>query len=165
MSHVRLRSLVANTLALVLIMLLTGAVNLREPASVMADTLGADSDQYVVLAWNDLGMHCYNRDFQDLAVLPPYNTLWAQVIQVGDPPTIVTSGITVSYAFPDNTYSVDVVFPEGLRTNYNIDLPFTQKMRGKAEIITQDTRLLERIVRPLRSLIQNRSMRSIEDFD
>jgi len=29
--------------------------------------------QYVVLGWNDLGMHCYNRDFQDLAVLPPYS--------------------------------------------------------------------------------------------
>ncbi|MEJ2707143.1 MAG: hypothetical protein P8074_05975, partial [Anaerolineales bacterium] len=61
---------------------------------------------YVVIGWNDLGMHCYNRDFQDLAVLPPYNTLWAQVIQRGDPPKIVTSGVTVEYSFPDNTYSV-----------------------------------------------------------
>ena len=26
---------------------------------------------YVLLGWNDLGMHCYNRYFQDLAVLPP----------------------------------------------------------------------------------------------
>ena len=64
------------------------------------------SNGYVVLAWNDLGMHCYNRDFQDLAVLPPYNTLWAQVVKVGDPPQIITSGITVTYSFPDNTYSV-----------------------------------------------------------
>ena len=23
---------------------------------------------YVVIGWNDLGMHCYNRDFADLAV-------------------------------------------------------------------------------------------------
>jgi hypothetical protein len=61
---------------------------------------------YVVLAWNDLGMHCYNRDFQDLAVLPPFNTLWAQVVRTGDPPELVTSGITVSYFFADNTYSV-----------------------------------------------------------
>ena len=43
-------------------------------------------DKYVVLAWNDLGMYCYNRDFNDLAVLPPFNTPWAQVIRVGDPP-------------------------------------------------------------------------------
>lgn len=66
----------------------------------------AASNGYVVLSWNDLGMHCYNRDFQDLAVLPPFNTLWAQVVKKGDPPQIVTGGITVSYYFPDNTYSV-----------------------------------------------------------
>lgn len=62
--------------------------------------------QYVLLGWNDLGMHCYNRDFRDLAVLPPYNNLWVQVIQRGDPPQIITQGITVTYSFPDNTYSV-----------------------------------------------------------
>lgn len=72
-----------------------------QPAS-SASTAG----EYVVFAWNDLGMHCYNRDFQDLAVLPPYNTLWAQVIRVGDPPAIITNGIAVHYEFADNTYSV-----------------------------------------------------------
>ncbi len=61
---------------------------------------------YVLLGWNDLGMHCYNRDFQDLGVLPPYNTLWAQVIKRGNPPIIMTDTITVTYRFPDNTYSV-----------------------------------------------------------
>ncbi len=62
--------------------------------------------QYIVLAWTDLGMHCYNRDFSSLAVLPPYNNLFAQVIKRGDPPQIITSGVKVSYSFPDNTYSV-----------------------------------------------------------
>jgi hypothetical protein len=62
--------------------------------------------EYVLLGWNDLGMHCYNRDFENLAVLPPYNTLWAQVIKRGDPPEIVTDQITVEYSFPDNTFSV-----------------------------------------------------------
>jgi hypothetical protein len=61
---------------------------------------------YVVLAWNDLGMHCYNRNFQDLGVLPPFNNLWAQVVKVGDPPQIITAGIEVTYEFPNNTYSV-----------------------------------------------------------
>ena len=61
--------------------------------------------KYVLLGWNDLGMHCYNRDFSDLAVLPPYNNLWVQVIQVGNPPKIITTGIQVSYSFPDNTKS------------------------------------------------------------
>ncbi len=61
---------------------------------------------YVVLAWNDLGMHCYNRNFQDLGVLPPFNNLWAQVIKVGDPPQVITTGIEVTYEFPNNTDSV-----------------------------------------------------------
>jgi hypothetical protein len=60
---------------------------------------------YIVLGWNDLGMHCYNRSFQDIAVLPPYNNLWAQVIRRGDPPVIVSQGIRVQYSFPDNTTS------------------------------------------------------------
>lgn len=64
------------------------------------------NDEYVVIGWNDLGMHCYDRDYATLAVLPPYNTLWAQVIQRGDPPQIITSDITVTYRFPDNTYSI-----------------------------------------------------------
>jgi hypothetical protein len=62
--------------------------------------------QYVVLAWNNLGMHCYDPDFSNLGILPPYNTLQAQVIKIGDPPQIVTDNIVVEYSFPDNTYSV-----------------------------------------------------------
>lgn len=62
--------------------------------------------KYAVLSWNNLGMHCYNPDFRNLAILPPYNTLVAQVIKIGDPPQIVTSGMVVEYSFPDNTYSV-----------------------------------------------------------
>jgi hypothetical protein len=58
-----------------------------------------------ILAWNNLGMHCYNPDFSDIAILPPYNTLWAQIVGVGGSPQIVTSGIRVEYSFPENTYS------------------------------------------------------------
>jgi len=76
------------------------AVNLPEPSP--------QASSYVVLGWNNLGMHCYNPDFSNLAILPPYNTLVAQVIKVGDPPQVVTSGVIVEYAFPDNTYSAGV---------------------------------------------------------
>jgi hypothetical protein len=75
------------------------------------------NNQYRILAWNNLGMHCYNRDFSDIAILPPYNTLWAQVIKVSDPPVIVTSGIKVEYSFPLNTYSAGKKgFPD--KTNF-----------------------------------------------
>jgi hypothetical protein len=60
---------------------------------------------YVVLAWNDLGMHCLNPTYDKLVVLPPYNTVWAQVFKRGAPPQIVTAGVTVEYAIEGNTYS------------------------------------------------------------
>jgi hypothetical protein len=88
--------------------------------------------EYIVLSWNDLGMHCYNRDFQDLAVLPPYNTLWAQVVRVGNPPVIVTSGISVTYEFPDNTYSVGKSnFWDYDQQLFGEDLPPNVGLRGK----------------------------------
>ncbi len=59
--------------------------------------------KYIVLGWNNLGMHCYNPDFSNLAILPPYNTLLAQVVKVTEPPQIVTTGGIVEYSFPDNT--------------------------------------------------------------
>ncbi len=65
------------------------------------------SGDYIVLAWNDLGMHCLNPTYDQLIILPPYNTLWAQVIQRGSPPRIVTTGITVSYDIVNNTTSLN----------------------------------------------------------
>lgn len=64
---------------------------------------------YVILVNNDLGMHCMNRDHSYLSVLPPYNNLQAQVIRRGNAatlPSIVTSGLSLEYSFPGNTYSV-----------------------------------------------------------
>jgi len=76
------------------------------PAAAAPDAPAPVAEDYVVFAWNDLGMHCYNRDFRYLAVLPPYNNLWAQVVRRGDPPELVTTGVTLDYGFPDNTFSV-----------------------------------------------------------
>lgn len=66
-------------------------------------------DEYIVLSWNDLGMHCMNRDHDLISILPPYNDLLAQVIRRGDAftlPQIVTAGVTLEYSIPGNTYSV-----------------------------------------------------------
>lgn len=61
--------------------------------------------RHVVLAWNDLGMHCLNPSYDTLVILPPYNTVWAQVIERGSPPRIVTQGIGVEYRIVGNTFS------------------------------------------------------------
>ena len=56
---------------------------------------------------------------------------------------------------PENkVYTVEVALPNGLTTFYDEQLEFSQQMQGKAEVITDDTRLLERIVRPLRFVME-----------
>jgi hypothetical protein len=63
---------------------------------------------YVIISWNDLGMHCANKDFSKICILPPYNNLRAQVILRGNAdnyPQLVTSGVTVNYSIPGNTVS------------------------------------------------------------
>jgi hypothetical protein len=60
---------------------------------------------YVVFAWNDLGMHCLNPDYSDAVILPPFNTVMAQVVKRGDPPALVTSGIKIEYSILNNTTS------------------------------------------------------------
>jgi len=70
---------------------------------------GVSGDEYIIISWNDLGMHCSNKDFSKLVVLPPYNNIKAQVIKKGTAtslPQIVTSGYNVQFSIPGNTYSV-----------------------------------------------------------
>ncbi|MFH2055623.1 MAG: dockerin type I repeat-containing protein [bacterium] len=67
------------------------------------------AQSHLIIGWNDLGMHCSNKDFSKLVVLPPYNNIRAQVIQVGDAenlPVVVTTDLQVTYEIPGNTYSV-----------------------------------------------------------
>ncbi len=60
---------------------------------------------------------------------------------------------SISLVPQNQAYSVEVALPNGLTTFYGEKLDFSQKMRGRAEIITDHTRLLERIVRPLRYVV------------
>ena len=52
----------------------------------------------------------------------------------------------------ENMYVVDIELPDGMRTNYGKDLPLTREMKGIAEIVTEDMRLIERLLAPLRKL-------------
>ncbi len=61
--------------------------------------------EYVLVAWNDVGMHCLNPTYNEAVLLPPYNTLWAQLILRGDPPEIVTTEVQLEYLLVNNTTS------------------------------------------------------------
>lgn len=52
-----------------------------------------------------------------------------------------------------NEYIIEVSLPDGLRTLYGKELEFTQNMQGTAEIMTNELRLLQKIMNPLRHVI------------
>jgi HlyD family secretion protein len=66
----------------------------------------------------------------------------------------MVSGIInkISLVPNDSYYYVEVIFPSGLMTNYGRELQFAQNLQGSAEIVTNDIRLLHRILQPLRSI-------------
>lgn len=53
-------------------------------------------------------------------------------------------------------YIVEVDMPQDMKTNYGIQLRFSQEMKGSAEIITEDLRLIQRIFNPVKSLLKHR---------
>lgn len=62
--------------------------------------------------------------------------------------------ISKSLVPQDNKYTLEVDFPSGLVTNYNKKLEYQPEMTGTAEIVTEDVRLLERLLNPLKYLIR-----------
>ena len=56
---------------------------------------------YTLVGWNNLGMHCMDSDYSVFSILPPYNTINAQLIQgiSGSNASIVilTNGIGITY--------------------------------------------------------------------
>ncbi len=58
----------------------------------------ASTAGYALMAWSELGMHCIDgKDYSVFSVLPPYNIIHAQLIQKTEPPTIITTGVTIVY--------------------------------------------------------------------
>jgi hypothetical protein len=103
--------------------------------------ISGDADQpqplgdHIVLSWNDLGMHCMNKDHAKMSILPPYNNLFAQVIERGDAgslPRILDSEISLEYSIPGNTYSVGKTdFWEWDIELFGVDLPPNIGLTGK----------------------------------
>lgn len=63
---------------------------------------------------------------------------------------------SISLIANNENYIVEVDLPQDLKTNYNIPLKFNQEMKGSAEIITEDLRLIQRFVNPVKSLLKHR---------
>lgn len=55
------------------------------------------NDKFVLLAWNDLGMHCISDNEKYFSFLPPANTLNAQLFKRGKKPEVLNTGYKIEY--------------------------------------------------------------------
>ena len=98
------RVLLLTLLGAVLVLFTGGGIRgiAASPPSVNPEDLRppdlASSAGYALMAWSELGMHCIDgKDYSIFSVLPPYNVIHAQLIQKTEPPTIITTGVTLTY--------------------------------------------------------------------
>src|SRR5512140_3111436 len=74
---------------------------------IVTISLSAPAASAAVLGWNNLGMHCMDSDYSVFSILPPYNTIEAQLIVNGK---LITNGAgyTVTYeAIADSAGSIN----------------------------------------------------------
>lgn len=61
---------------------------------------------------------------------------------------------SISLVPNQNNYMIEILLPEGLRTNYKKELPFSPEMEAQADIVTEDLRLIERFFMPLKKIFK-----------
>jgi hypothetical protein len=68
----------------------------------------------------------------------------------------VLTGIvkSISLVPSENTFIVWIDLSHGLESNYHKKLIFSQEMQGSAEIVTEDMRLIERMIQPIKYILK-----------
>ncbi|MDA3822100.1 MAG: hypothetical protein PF450_05745 [Bacteroidales bacterium] len=103
-------------------------------------TFNADDD-YVLLAWNDLGMHCISDNEKYFSFLPPANTFNAQLFKRGAKPEVVTSNVIITYE-PEPGYENPQnhsLFWEYDEEIFGVDLPIGKGLAGKEGVLNFST--------------------------
>jgi len=102
----------------------------------------AEKDEYVLLSWNDLGMHCISDNDKYFVILPPANTLWAQLVKRGAKPQIVSDPNVVmeyeaeqGFRFPER----HVPFWKYVQHTFGANLPpgeglFKKRVKGTLDL-------------------------------
>ena len=54
----------------------------------------------------------------------------------------------------ENNLLIDVTLPGGLETSYKKEIVFQQEMSGTADIVTEDLRLIERLLYQFRDMFR-----------
>ncbi len=99
------------------------SIDVAEEGTAIPEFSRRDAE-YVILPWNDLGMHCISDSDPWFVILPPANTLWAQLIRRGPLPEVVTEGVTLSYQVEPGFEHPErhVEFWSHVKSNFGADL-------------------------------------------
>ncbi len=91
--------------------ILAGVSSMRVRAATLSTVvLNPPPSRFALIAWNDVGMHCMDFHYPVFAILPPYNNLHAQLVDVVTGKPVSTGAIITYEAVYDthgsiNTYS------------------------------------------------------------
>ena len=95
--------------------------------------------RWTLVGWNNLGMHCMDADYGVLALLPPYNTIHAQLITPTGQLVRSADGVTVTYeAVADPAGSINRTsvgktnFWEHVEALFGVALPVDVGLTGLA---------------------------------
>ena len=80
-----------------LLLLLAVAVCLSRPLGAQETQPSAATPHWTVIAWNDLGMHCMDKDYSIFGILPPFNNLRVQLIDNNGKLVKTPAGLTITY--------------------------------------------------------------------
>lgn len=73
------------------------------PSTLVPEQPIPAAGDFVIVGANDLGMHCANLDQRMMSILPPFNTIHAQVIRKGHAPVVIDSSqVQVLYSAASN---------------------------------------------------------------
>lgn len=102
-------------------------------------TSAASSTGWTLVGWNNLGMHCMDNDYSVFSILPPYNTIHAQLVDPSGRLVRDASGIFVTYeAVADPSGSINTTSRN--KSNfwiydgpiYGVSPPMDMGLAGKA---------------------------------
>ncbi len=102
-----------------------------------------ENDEYVLLAWNNLGMHCLSDSDPWWVILPPANDLHAQLIRRGETPEVVTEDVVLAYGVEEGFAhpEKEVAFWRHARSNFALDKDLAEGVGLSGNRVTGEMKL------------------------
>ncbi len=97
-------------------------------------------NKYVLLVWNDLGMHCISDNEKYFSFLPPANTFNAQLFKRGEKPQLITEDVILTYDIEEGNSKPEErsMFWEYSKQIFGMQVPIPKGLKGKTTNDTMD---------------------------